>query len=510
MSVGDVQSGEDYGYQVTTRGVSPLTQVRVKFDYGPNLSTGGPWDLWHYTDNNSFLVKLSSTSTVDWAKFIDKEHNDRGVTVDYDSSGNLYWLSQVYDERHPGQSDYWRYRTAVVKLDDMGVKQWSKTYSWDGHEGFPQGLQVDSEDKIVIAQAKYNYSYHEYDPLIQRLESNGDLLWSKRTILDGGEGGPGGLALDDDDNIYYATERYNGENYCAWITKLDIKRGDALFQQDFANEDRNLWQSYQDGTNAIATDGKKYHLATQTWDLDGNEGNALGVSLPADGSASGQIAGGGSVTKVFAVDETFYNTEGGNGNGGWDDPISRDYTVAPWTTLELITNRDPIKSWMAYDPVSSYPVYVKSEAGIQFADGTVQTTSAAGLPQVRRSQWGKEYKLKLSDQGKHIYVTRNNNHIVIPPYSEVPFEVGAEITIVVRGTYDNTYVVFDQANGYRGRMMNPQWDGSEGSAPYYPCGFRFYSYSGGQIIKLIKTEESYSNGSVWFVEYKGGEANREN
>ena len=500
LSVGDVQPVEDVGYQVTQRGLSPLTYVRVKFTNGTDLSTGGPWQLTHYTSNNSYIVKLDNTGTVVWSKHIDKENSDLGAAVDYDSDGNLYWLNRIYDEEEPGMGN-WRERATVVKLNSLGEKQWIKSYAWDGYEGQPIGIQVDSEDKVVFAYNKWNQGNYEWDPVITRILPNGNKLWEKRIILDGGEGNTAGLALDNDDNIYVATERYNDQNYCAWIAKLDIQDGDTIWQQDISNEEYNLWPSYADYTNIIAVDGDKYHIATQTWDLDGNEGNAMAVSLPADGSASGQLNGdGGTVTEVFAVDATWYNTEGGN-----QDVIDRNYAVGDHEIHE-VTNREPIQAWMITDSVSFYPVYTKSDAGITFADGTVQTTSAAGLPQVRRSQYAKRTKLKLGDQGKHIYITNGEQNIIIPPYSEVPFEVGAEITIVNLANWSNTYVLLDQSNQWRGRMYSPELDGYEGSVPWGDLGMRFYPNGGGQYIKLLKVEESYSNGSVWVITYQGGEA----
>ena len=178
-SLGDVLAVEGVGYSVTTRGTNPLTYVRIQFA-GTDFSSGGPWTLRHYTNQNAFVTKLTSAGVQTWTKWIDKSNSDYGIATDYDTDGNVYLLSKTYDEQDAGQGN-WYYRPNVTKLNDMGELQWMKTYSWDGTEGStPVNILVDSEDKVVIGQHRWRSGYYEYEPIVHRLLPNGDILWNKR------------------------------------------------------------------------------------------------------------------------------------------------------------------------------------------------------------------------------------------------------------------------------------------------------------------------------------------
>lgn len=500
-----MMSGDVLDFSTSTGGTNPRTTILLKFT-GCDFSTGGPWDLQHYTTANSFITKLVSsastatTATV-WTKWIDKTYTDSGVGVDYDSEGNIYWLTDARDREGIDNGSYYQ-MPLVVKLNAAGEQQWMKTYGYDGNEGYATGLQVDSEDKVVISyNRRHSYSYPSEEPVIKRLLPNGDVLWTKRIYMDGGEGFGSGLALDNDDNIYYTTTRYNTDNNAQWATKLDIQNGTTIWQQEISQGNENFmgantwWNEYRGPM--ITSDGTTYSIAAKTYDVDGNEGVAAAVTLPADGSAED------IVVDHFAIDSTNFGYDSNNAN----DPVDRTHAVATWTGLQEVTNRNSIKAWLDPSPMYNFPVHTKTDAGIKFADGSVQTTSASNLPQVRIQRWGKDYTLKLSDAGKHIYVRDGDTTIHLPPYSRVPFEIGTEITIVHNAWYDNLYIAMDPETEWRGTFLIPRIDSTEGSVPWLLAGVNCYHQGGGMIIKMLKVAEDNSDGSVWIISTEGGNIN---
>ena len=329
-----------------------------------------------------------------------------------------------------------------------------------------------------------------------RLDANGNRLWTKRYNLDGGEGYGQSIALDDDDNVYYTSPNYNGNRNTEWTTKLDIQDGTEIWQQEMVNDQReDLESSWSNGFTGpkIVADNEYYHYAGFTFDVDGSEGNALAVTLPADGSANNTQAG------FFYTNETFYNNEGGG-----DNPVERTHVVADWTGLQLITGRDPIKAINEFSPVYNYPVYTKGDAGIKFADGTVQHSSAAGLPQVRHRTYDHTFELKLSDAGKHIYFRNSGDKLILPSYSRVPFEVGTVITVVHNSNNDLYIGMHPDTGWYNGYFKVPSIDGSEGSSGSFACGVQCWDNGGGQVITMLKVAQNYRDGSVWMITVVGG------
>ena len=491
---GDIQSGEDSGYAITQRGVSPRTYVRMQFNGADFTNTSTTtYSLLHYRTADSFLAKFVSTATTStnlvWAKVIAKSNYDYGVAVDYDSEGNLYWASDIYDEETVDSNVNYERRPVVTKMSSTGTVLWSKSYSTDGGEGNVIGLQVDSEDRVFIGMTQGDFNGNEYSTVVKRLEKDGTAQWTTKFLLDDGSGSQGGLALDNDDNAYVTAVNYDGNDNFAWTAKLDCKDGREIWQQEFRHENYDIYHGFSWRSNSIATDGDKYYISG--WTNDGNEGNALAAALPADGSANDTVHG------PFSVIESTYNNDGGEGTGGLPGYITRTYTVSTATDqFTLVTDRDTIQSWMESGPTTNYTVYTKSDAGIVFGDGTVQTTSGSGLPQIRHRLFEKEFKLKLSDAGKHHYIRNQDMIVVIPRYSEVQFPVGTMITIVnISSGY--VKVAIDKQDD-RTTLYCPATDGSEGGDSLYH-GFEFEDQGGGNFITLLKVEESYSNGTRWII-----------
>ena len=491
---GDIQSGEGSGYAITQLGVSPRTYVRMQFS-GADFSgeSTATYNLLHYRDADSFLAKFVSTATTStslvWAKIIEKSNYDAGVAVDYDSEGNLYWASDIFDEETVGSNIDYEPRPVVTKISSTGTVLWSKSYSTDGGEGNVIGLQVDSEDRVFIAMTQNDSGENECYPVVKRLEKDGTAQWTRRFLLDGGNSTQGGLALDSDDNAYVTAINYDGEDDVAWTAKLDCRSGEEIWQQEFRHENYDVYHGLNWRSNSIATDGDKYYISG--WTFDGTEGNALAAALPADGSANDTVHG------PFSVTESFHNNDGGEGSGSLPGYVVRTYTVSTATDqFSLVTDREPIQSWMETGPTTNYTVYTKSDSGIVFGDGTVQTTSGSGLPQIRHRLYEKVFKLKLSDAGKHHYIRNQDMTIVIPRYSEVQFPVGSMITIVNISSGYVRVAVDEQDN--RTTLYCPTTDGNEGGDTDYH-GFEFDDQGGGNFITLLKVEESYSNGTRWII-----------
>ncbi|MFK7786773.1 MAG: T9SS type A sorting domain-containing protein [Crocinitomicaceae bacterium] len=199
--------GSARGASITTDALGNVYTVgsfngTMDFDPGPGafaLSSNGITDI--------FIQKLDPNGNFLWAKSMGSINLDGANTVSTDSNGNVY-VSGVFEETvdfDPGVGTFFLTSAAsgapanalnafVVKLDSSGNFLWAKSIESTGSATI---LDITNDTNGDVYTAGYFVDSADLDPgignlnvtstpgfekmFIQRLNSNGDLVWAKTT-----------------------------------------------------------------------------------------------------------------------------------------------------------------------------------------------------------------------------------------------------------------------------------------------------------------------------------------
>jgi hypothetical protein len=178
---------------------------------GHQNAIGGSFD--------GFLVKFNSLGQRIWATYYGGSAWDAVRDIATDSEGNVFISGETYSSNgiayngfqntfigSGGGSDAY-----LVKFNSAGVRQWATYYGGTGHEGqFKMG--IDDLNNIyfwghglsasgMIKNAFQKSNRGDYDPMIVKFSSAGDLIWSTYFGATGSEWLTTGL-LDRSGNFY--------------------------------------------------------------------------------------------------------------------------------------------------------------------------------------------------------------------------------------------------------------------------------------------------------------------
>ncbi|MFA6336440.1 MAG: hypothetical protein WCX23_00500 [Candidatus Paceibacterota bacterium] len=186
----------------------------IDFAYSAQQTSDGGYVLAGKSAFDGFLViKLDSSGNVSWSKFF----NGDGMTYSIrQTSDGGYVLAGYTDDYGAGDSDL-----IVIKLDSSGNVSWSKIIGGPGSDNVFSAQQT-SDGGYVLAGETSSYGAGGSDSFIIKLDSSGNVSWSKTF------GGPGSEAISSiqqtSDGGYIAagyTNSYGAGGYDSFIIKLD-------------------------------------------------------------------------------------------------------------------------------------------------------------------------------------------------------------------------------------------------------------------------------------------------
>lgn len=166
-----------------------------------------------------YLIKLDGTGNVQWKKTYGGYDDDYGYAITQ-TNDNGYCIAGTTNSFVIAPTEVY-----IVKLDSLGIIQWTKTIGGGNGDGGQSVIQS-SDGGIVICGSTRSFGAGETDIYLIKLDINGNLLWTKAI---------GGSLFDYASSIKQTydggfiiggeTRSYGSGSMDAFILKLDNNAG---------------------------------------------------------------------------------------------------------------------------------------------------------------------------------------------------------------------------------------------------------------------------------------------
>jgi len=155
----DDQETSDFIYQTSDGGYI----VTGKTDGGP-----GYYDI--------IVMKLDSNGNVVWAKLYGGSYPEHDPCIIQTSDGGYIFTCETWS------FGGWTSHFLVTKLDANGNVSWAKALGVSAYDDVPRCIKQTSDGGYIIAGRSkiYIQPYMEFDPVVMKINSNGEPAWAKR------------------------------------------------------------------------------------------------------------------------------------------------------------------------------------------------------------------------------------------------------------------------------------------------------------------------------------------
>ncbi len=228
-----------------------------------NSFGAGEWDI--------YVVKLDANGNLQWTKTIGGPENEEGNSLIQTSDGG-YVIAGATNSFGAGYADVY-----VVKLDANGNLQWTKTIGGPGNE-IGKSLIQTSDGGYAIAGETYSFGAGGKDVYVVKLDTHGNLQWTK-TI--GGKGWEAGSSLIQTSDGGYAiagyTSSFGAGQLDVYVVKLDVN-GNLQWTKTIGGAGEEI------GTSLIQTSDGSYAIAGATRSFGAGGTDVYVVKLDANGN----------------------------------------------------------------------------------------------------------------------------------------------------------------------------------------------------------------------------------
>jgi hypothetical protein len=417
-------------------GTPQSTNIRL-YAGSADYTVAGTYNIVHEVGRDGFVWTPNWSFTTGGS---DSYSDDNVYGITLDTSDNVIVGGYCENTGLTG-TDYsggWEQTGFVAKFDAAtGEKLWS--VSVDGSEGYGDvwSVATDSKDNVYSALTS-NGKW-----CITKLNSDGEFQWMVNHNLGNTESVS--IEVTANDEILIVGEAYinqfdNDYHFYNWnvvLLKLD-QDGNTLWTRALWSRQGLRFNNNDTYSGQLSINGDRFSFVGYSNDPGDDNYQGIVVDLPLDGTGVGdhgdfqyqeieldraarytnnQINGDINCVTPFELKNRAFAFE--------SDPYIEDNQ---WRNVTIYGNRTE----------QVIPVY-KPEGGnitgvakIVFEDGTEQTTTGQGLPQIRKSAMSgnDDYWLRPEDNGKHIWTQSDGYTVIIPDPDRVDLPVGFAFTII--------------------------------------------------------------------------------
>lgn len=386
-----------------------------------DFSTGGPYSVRYGLDAQAYIWTPNWQHTYGDAEF----QSFRDVAVS--TSDDIYLLGNFSKEIN----NTW-YNTLVTKLDTNGDLQWSK-YVADSTEpgGSTGSVCVDLGGNVfVIGTNGADYT------VITKLDSAGDVIWQVRQTNNNNWDNEPRAAIDTTGNIYLSGRWDNGDYDVISVMKIDGSNGSLLWARQLGNtEEYNMREFYDDECQPMKIAGDSIYYCGYVYDINDDQYVGFATRLSTEGNGTGTFG-----RWVYSEDaETEFETSTSDA-----EIIDSGYSPTDIVTQSISGNSASVSIRNIGQEFETREVFSNGGSGITgvdsitFGDGTVQTTAP---PPLGNYSFNGEY---FNIPPNAIFNGQSNG--LTMDLNQITYNIGEGVTYNVG--YNMSYNVNNQFNVY--------------------------------------------------------------
>ena len=433
-------NGTGYGAgQITEVGLAGTPQTATIKLYGgsTDFTVSSTWNIIHELDDDGFIwtpnwnVSLGAGDGQVYDDFhgVALDSSDNVIITGYSDNTGLDSNTTWYDSYN---------QTGIIsKFSSTGTHQW--TVSIDGSEGGSTvwGAVTDTDDNIYSVMASNDANDDLY---VTKLTSAGEHVWQVSyniwnsdtwaiDITDNGD-----LLIAGSAYVNECSNDYHRYNNGIVIVKLD-KDGNKLFSRLLWSTNGIYNNNNDSYSNHLTVKGDRFSVVAYSDTPGDDDSQGIVIDLPIDGTGLGQY--GDFTYEEIEIQQCYRFTENDANGYQITTPITiavraHEFIEAPyvdedaWRNVTIYADREHQVQTVR----KAGGAEVKGIAKLVFEDGSEQTTSMQGLPQVPVSRMSDgDYWLRPEDNGKHILMKWANT-VIIPDPSRQSLPIGYSVTIV--------------------------------------------------------------------------------
>ena len=193
---------------------------------------------------NGIIIKMNLCGNVEWAKSISAIRKDDINTVQETDDGGLFITGRTTS------SNFGNYDVLILKLDSSGNLQWGKIIGGNGYDNANSAQQTSDQGYIIAGSTESN-QIGNYDLLLIKLSKTGNTEWIKIIGGNGFENADSVKQCSDDSYIVSGySETYSSGGYDIVIIKVS-QLGEIEWSKNFGGTgdemDRSISQTQDNG-----------------------------------------------------------------------------------------------------------------------------------------------------------------------------------------------------------------------------------------------------------------------